>query len=104
MPAARGKGTSTPLSSPLSCPAAPRLDLFFVSFDLARSRHLVDQAGNEEGKALLLLAHEHLVADLIALCGKFRFRGLLLFEHRKNHSIGATVDRPADLARLHGES
>src|SRR5271169_409597 len=103
MPAARGKDISPPLHSLLAAAATQRFDLFLVSLDLSSFRHLIDQAGNEKSEALLLLADEELVADLIALGGIVGVRRLLVLEHREDHAVGAAADWTADLSRLHSE-
>ena len=69
MPAARGKDMEPSLHPLLAADAAQCLDFFFVALDLPRFRHFVDQARNEKAEALLLLTHEQLIANLIALRG-----------------------------------
>src|SRR3984957_5264025 len=91
------------LHSLLAAVAAQGLDLFFVSLDLARPGHLVDQAGNEKTEAFLLLAQQQLIADLIALRGVLNLGRLLVLDHLQYHSVRTAVDRTADLAPLHGE-
>src|ERR1700686_763674 len=87
MPAARGKDMSPPLHSLLATAATQRLDFFFVSLDLARPRHLVDQAGNEKSEAFLLLAQQQLIANLIALRGIFSLGRLLVLDHLQYHGV-----------------
>src|SRR5579859_216779 len=102
IPAARENAMSS-LHSRLVAGFAERLQFLVVALNLAGLGHLVNEIRYEEAKTLLLLGLHQSVANLVALGGKVRVRGRLVFEQLKYGRIRATIDGTADFSGLHGE-
>src|SRR5260370_37137933 len=83
--------------------AGQRLQFVLVDLDLARFLHLIAQVGHKQSEQLLLLPLDQRVSNLIALRGEVSVRWRLNLKHGNDDSIGAAVDGPADVARLHAE-